>query len=102
MIRSAIQKLASIPAVFIDGSLYVLIALFGALSAAFSTDEAAKYLHPEHLFWLRTICNVNAAWLLALKMFRSTSYSQHVVVAEEKKKLEDTQMLKRQVNLPGT
>lgn len=92
MIRGMYKYFGETPAVFIDGWLYVLIALFGALTAAFASDEAAKYLKPEALFWLRTMCGVNSAWLLALKMFRSTSYSQH---QENKKADENTENIRR-------
>lgn len=67
----------SVSPVFLDGTLYILIAMFGALTAAFSSDEAAKYLEDETLFWVRTICGTTSATLLALKMFRSTSYAEH-------------------------
>ena len=62
---------------FIDGLLYVLIAVFGAAAGMFSTDEAAKYIEPATLFWLRGFCAVNSATWLALKMFRSTAFSEH-------------------------
>lgn len=83
---AAIQRyFTSVSPVFMDGTLYILIALFGALTATFSSDEAAKYLEAETLFWVRTVCNVNSAWLLALKMFRSTAFAEHQAkVLEEK------------------
>ena len=68
---------------FLDGTLYVLIAWFGAWAAAFSSDEAAKYVPDDYLFWLRTVCASTSAGLLALKMFRSTSFAEH----QETKKL---------------
>ena len=67
----------------IDGSLYVGIAVFGAIIACINTDEAAKYLQPEILFWLRTTCSVCSASLLALKMYRSTGYAQSKVDKEQ-------------------
>ena len=60
----------------IDGFLYVGIATFGAITACMSTDEAAKYLAPETLFWVRTSCSVFGASLLSLKMYRSTGFAQ--------------------------
>jgi len=71
------QKLKDIPAVMIDGALYVGIAFTGAVTAAFGTDEAAKFVAPAALFWVRAACAPLAASLLALKMFRSTGYAQH-------------------------
>jgi hypothetical protein len=58
-----------------DGLIYVLIALFGATGAALGTDDAAKYIEPATLWYAKSICNAIAASLLALKMFRSTTYS---------------------------
>ncbi len=77
MIAYLQKYFTNISPVFLDGLLYILIALFGALSAAFSSDESAKYLEPENLFWIRTFCGANSAWLLALKMFRSTAFAEH-------------------------
>ena len=62
---------------FIDGATYVLIAFCTAMSAAFGTDEAAKYISPVWLFWLRLIFNSFGASLLALKMYRSTGFADH-------------------------
>jgi|ERR1044071_10006759 hypothetical protein len=62
--------------VAIDGWTYVLIAFFGAWAAALSTDEAAKYIAPVCLFWMRSVCASLSASLLALKMFRSTAYAE--------------------------
>lgn len=58
-----------------DGLIYVLIALFGATGAALGTDDAAKYIEPATLWYAKSICNAIAASLLALKMYRSTTYS---------------------------
>ncbi len=68
----------SLPAVTIDGIIYALIALFTALSAAFTTDDAAKYIAPYILFWCKTGCTINSATLLAIKMYRSTAYAEHL------------------------
>lgn len=58
-----------------DGLIYVLIALFGATGAALGTDDAAKYIEPATLWYAKSICNAIAASLLALKMFRSTTFA---------------------------
>ena len=92
MIQFISNYFKSVPAVFIDGVLYVAIAFFGAITAALSSDEASKYLSPEVLFWTRTFCSVNGAWILALKMFRSTGYAQH---QEDKKRTGDTDFIKK-------
>ena len=60
----------------IDGGTYVLIAFFTAISAGIGTDEAAKYISPAVLFWLRLFSFVMGQSILAFKTFRSTSYAQ--------------------------
>jgi len=69
---------SSVSPMWTDGALYVLIGIFQAASACFGSDEAAKYIPDIALFWLRTGCNISSAGLLALKMFRSTSFSEHI------------------------
>ena len=85
MIRGLAAYFAGVSPVFIDGLTYVMIALVGAIAAALSSDEAAKFIQPTMLFWGRTVCQSVGAALLALKMFRSTSFAEHI---EEKKQLE--------------
>jgi hypothetical protein len=70
------------PQVIVDGLLYVLIAFFGAMIASFNSDEAAKWIAPWLLFWCRSVSTWISAALLALKMFRSTAFAEHV--AEKK------------------
>ncbi len=77
MIRAAVQYFASIPAVVIDGTLYVAVQMLTVLSTQFATDESAKYVDPAVLFWVKIAIGELAAGVLALKMFRSTSYSDH-------------------------
>lgn len=91
MMRSIYQyftKSPPIPSAYIDGFLYVSLAFWTACNTAMGSDEAEKWIPPCALFWVKTVCGVNSAWLLALKMFRSTSFSDH---KEEKKKENDTQ-----------
>ena len=80
MIRAIVNYITKpppIPTAYLDGALYCGIAFFGALAAGFGSDEAAKYVAPAMLFWLRTACGVSSATLLALKMFRSTAFADH-------------------------
>jgi hypothetical protein len=72
-----LKNLIAFPPVVLDGLLYAFIAFFNALAAGFGSDEAAKYIEPATLFWLRTVCYVFGQTLLALKMFRSTTYADH-------------------------
>lgn len=57
-------------------SLYCLIAFCTGMSAALSTDDAAKYIQPVTLWWLRTAFGVFGAVCLAAKMFVSTTYAE--------------------------
>jgi len=76
---AAIQKyFTSVPPVFIDGVLYALIAWFTFNQAYFGGDEAAKYIEPETKFWLNWLIGSSASLFAAIKMFRSTSYSEHL------------------------
>lgn len=77
MIKAVQSYLASIPAVFTDGLVYVLLAWCGAWGAVFASDEAAKYLAPQLLFWIKSMCATSGAALLSIKMFRSTSFADH-------------------------
>lgn len=70
-----LKDLLAMPPVVIDGSLYVIIAYFGAATAFLGSDEASKFISPLWLFWLRGLHACGGAMALALKMFRSTSFS---------------------------
>ncbi len=67
-----------IPPVVIDGVIYAGIALLGFLSTQFNTDDAAKFISPFWLFWIKTFCGASAATLLAIKLYRSTGYAEHL------------------------
>lgn len=69
---------AGITPIQLDGTLYILIAVFGTVQTMFSSDEAYKYIPPYFLFWIKSFSGVALAGVGALKMFRSTSYSDHL------------------------
>lgn len=91
MINWLFNRFGKLPAVYLDGWLYVLIAFFGAWAACLSSDEAAKWIADWLLFWLRSSCSCISASLLALKMYRSTSFAEHQ--AEKKMKEGGTSFL---------
>ena len=68
--------------VTVDGTLYVLIALFGYMQATMSSEEAYKYASPHLLYWSKFSVGALLAVVSALKMFRSTSYSEHLAGKE--------------------
>lgn len=90
MIKSAAKYLGEIPAVFIDGALYVWIGVLTFLATQIGSDDAAKYIEAQVLFWLKTGIGSFSTGLVSLKMYRSTSYADHQI---EKKKTGDTQFI---------
>jgi hypothetical protein len=71
-----------IPAVIIDGVLFVCIGHFMFSQSYLSGDEAAKYITPETKFWLNYAIGSLGSIAGSLKMYRSSSYAEH---AREKK-----------------
>ncbi len=69
------MKLQSI---HIDGALYVGIGFLTAIQGGFSTDDAAKYIAPATLWWVRTSVMGLLAGVAALKMFRSQAFSDYL------------------------
>ena len=82
MILWLVKKYSGVKPVVIDGILYVLIAMFGSIIAAFTSDEAYKYCNVYFIFWTKTISEIGLAGVSALKMFRSTSYSDHLATKQ--------------------
>jgi hypothetical protein len=62
----------------LDGALYIMIAVCGAVQTFFSSDEAYKYINPYILFYIKCGAGIVLAAVGALKMFRSTTYSDHL------------------------
>lgn len=73
-IQNYVDKLKPVT---VDGALYILIALFGFLATAFGSDESKEMMSKSVLFWVKVMVGAMSAILLALKMFRSTSYADH-------------------------
>jgi hypothetical protein len=90
MIKRVQQYFSTLPAVFIDGTLYVCVGLFTFLTASFSSDDAAKYVSPETLFWVKVVLGSAGTVALNMKMFRSTTFADHQV---EKKKTGNTDFI---------
>ena len=65
------------PAVVIDGLLYMSAGLFAFLMTQFGNDEAAKWVEPKSLFWLKTWTGAMANASLNLKMFRSNALNDY-------------------------
>lgn len=88
MIRYLAKYFSTISPVFIDGLLYVMLAIT-AVNATALTSEAAKELMGKAVLFYGLWFNSAAdAALLALKMYRSTSFAEH---KEEKKRAGNTE-----------
>ena len=72
--------------VHIDGILYVLIAVFGSVQAMMQSDETYKYMPGIAVFYIKFLSAVSLAACGALKMYRSSSYADHV---RENKSVDD-------------
>lgn len=77
MIRAMSNYFGGIQPVFIDGALYALMAWFIFSQSYLGGDEAAKFISPASKFWINYAMGGLAAFFGAVKMFRSTSYSEH-------------------------
>lgn len=63
----------------LDGLLYVLIAVCGFAEATLTSDDIYKYMNPYFVFYVKWGIGMIGAGATALKMFRSTTYSDHVI-----------------------
>ena len=77
MIAFAARYFGSIAPVFIDGLLYVIIAVAGFASTMLGSDEAFEMFSKPILFYIKLTNGSLLAGATALKMFRSTAYSDH-------------------------
>lgn len=77
MILKIYQYFMKVSPMFIDGFIYVCIQILTVLSTQIGTDEAAKYITPTLLFWIKILVGELAAGFLAVKMYRSTQYADH-------------------------
>ncbi len=86
----AYDKVGQIKPVVIDGFLYVVIAICGTITAILTSDEVYKYMNPYFVFYFKGTNEILAAGATALKMYRSTSYSDHRARVDAKASLELT------------
>lgn len=77
MIRGMSNYFGQVSPVFLDGFLYMLIAVFGAVQGHLSLDDASKWVNPQVLFWLKGGVLVCLTSVTAIKMYRSTSFAEH-------------------------
>ena len=60
----------------VDGLLYIAIAVSSANMGILTSDEIWKYVSPAFVFFLKWATILFNALVTALKMFRSTAYSE--------------------------
>lgn len=72
------NRFKDVPSVYIDGTLYMIIAVCGFLASQFGSDEAYKLFTETMLFWAKLVNGTLLAGATALKMFRSTGFAEHV------------------------
>lgn len=83
MITWIYNKMHNLPPVFIDGFLYFLIAVFGSIEAGMANDDAYKYMNAYVVFYIKFFSAIMLAGATAIKMFRSTTYSEHKKATED-------------------
>lgn len=69
--------------------LYFVIAVTSAIAVFLGTDEAAKYIQPDMLFWARGINGIIAGTSLTMKGYTSEGF------ANWRKKQTETAMWKK-------
>lgn len=79
--------LDKIKPVTLDGCLYMLIAICGSMVTMLNSDDAYKYFNPYVLYYSKFVVSVALAAVSALKMFRSTSYSEHLENKKQNEKI---------------
>ena len=83
MIKAVANYFANVPPMFLDGMLYCLISYFTVWVNTISSEDAAKYIEPQTLFYLKAHLSSIAQAFLAIKLFRSTSYADHKAAQKE-------------------
>jgi hypothetical protein len=94
MIRATLKYFSGVPAVVIDGGIYVAVAMCLAAQTGFGDDEAAKFISPAVLFWIKKTLAIVGGGIFALKLYRSTAYGDH----QREKKLQEETNQWRQVD----
>jgi len=90
MIRALSRYFSNVPPMFIDGCLYACLGVFTFWGTFFGSDEAAKHMSTEVLFWTKCLVGTGSSFFLAVKLFRSTSFADH---QEAKKQTGNTEFL---------
>ena len=69
------EYFSGISPVWIDGTLYVLLALFGAIELTFNSEDIYKYFnYVTAIYWIKHTVGWLIALITAIKMFRDKSF----------------------------
>lgn len=77
MIRAIANYCTTLPAVWIDGSLYVTMSVVTFWLGILNSDQARAFIGPKAMFILTFVIGTANVALLSIKMFRSTAYADH-------------------------
>lgn len=77
MILWTYRYLAQIPPMWLDGLLYLALAVLTQMQNDFSADDVLLYVGPVLLFWLKKSIGWAVAGALAVKLYRSRSFADH-------------------------
>jgi hypothetical protein len=89
MLTWIVNKYGNMKPVVIDGFLYVVIAMAASVEVNLTSDDCYKYMNPYVIWYAKMLVAVFAAGVTALKMFRSTSYSEHQAEKKAKSDLQN-------------
>ncbi len=90
MIKRMSIYFGSISPVFLDGSLYALLAVFGSWLGILSSETARTIIGAKTLFWVTSGFTTLNSGLLAIKMFRSTTFAEHRQDKKDKQQAVET------------
>lgn len=98
-----INKYSNVKPVVIDGLLYVIIAVCGTIAAIMTSDDIYKYMNPYCVFYIKGLNEVFCAAATALKMYRSTSYGEHIAAKKAANDLQtgNTTVITKQQTTPS-
>lgn len=77
MINWIMKRYGKVKPVVLDGFLYVVMAMGGALEAILTSKEVYDYMLPWIVFYMKMGLATFIAGAGALKMYRSKQYSEH-------------------------
>lgn len=90
-LRVWVKYFSDVPPVFVDGLLYVIVAVCGAYLTAMGSSDAYKYCDAYFIWYSTLFVGLILQGANALRTFRSKSYSEHVDQKARDKAAQDLQ-----------